>query len=73
MPKTLKLGDLASRIRDVQAALDSATTVEATGTGGTTRTVSSTQVKAAVAALKGAETKLARLCQQGVFGVKVSP
>jgi hypothetical protein len=73
MPKNLKLGDLAKQIRDAQTDLDTAKKVETTDMSGTTQTVSATKVKAAVAALKSADAKLARLCQQGVFGVKVSP
>ena len=72
MPKNLKLGDLASKIRAIQKDLDNATTVETTDMTGTTKTVSATKVKAAVTALSNAETKLSRLCQQGVFGVRVS-
>jgi len=71
MPKTLKLGDLSKRIRDVKLALAAAKKVESVGKGG--KSVNKATVKAAVTALENAEKKVARICQQGVFGVKVSP
>jgi len=73
MPKTLKLGVLAKRIQDLEATLAHATTVESIEADGTTKKVSKAKLTAAIAALKNADTKLSRVCQQGVFGVKVSP
>lgn len=72
MPKNLKLGDLAKKIKDNKDALASAKKVETTNKKGKTVLVSATKVEAAIKAMKGAETKMARLCQQGVFGVRVS-
>jgi hypothetical protein len=73
MPKNLKLGDLAKNIKDNKDALAAAKTVETKDMQGNTVLVSKTKVNAAIKAMKGAEDKMARLCQQGVFGVKVSP
>jgi hypothetical protein len=72
MPKNLKLGDLAKQIKNNKDALASATKVETKNKKGKTVLVSAAKVKAAIKAMKGAEDKMARLCQQGVFGVRVS-
>jgi hypothetical protein len=73
MPKNLKLGVLSAQILKVKDDLNSATSVETKDKNGNTVNVSAAKVNAAVAALKKADEKLALLCQQGVFGVKVKP
>ena len=72
MAKTLKLGDLAKQIQETQQALSAATKVEKVKEDGSTVAVDPQSVKDAIAALKDAEKMLARTCQAGVFGVKVS-
>ncbi len=74
MPRTLKLKKLADQITDIHTALDAATKVEKLKQDGTVGAVTNPQnVDDAVAALKDANKMLRRVCQQGVFGVKVSP
>ena len=74
MPKNLKLRDLAKQIKDTKNALKAATKVEKLKADGTVGAQANPQnVEDAVKAMKSADQMLRRVCQQGVFGVKVSP
>ena len=74
MPRTLKLKDVAKQIKDTENALKAATKVEKLKADGSVGAQANPQnVKDAVKALKSADQMLRRVCQQGVFGVKVSP
>ena len=74
MPKTLKLKALATKIMEIHDILSDATTVQKLKQDGTLGAITDPDnVNDAVKALKNADQKLRRVCQQGVLGVKVSP
>jgi hypothetical protein len=71
MAKVMHLKGLTTQIDDMVSALKNKQVEEFNAAATTSTPVSQTKVDTAVKSLEKARSDLAKICQQGVFGVKV--